>query len=164
MAHAQEIKDKVRNDFINLRLPLTTLSNKYSVSYATLQNWKRKAKANNDDWDAAKSAASIAKGGTLNEQAARDYDVLFESVYEEILTEDKLSALEKVQALATLADAKIKLVKAAGMQDPSKAKLGIALETLSEITEFIKLHHADKLAELVPVLLPFGEYINKKWG
>lgn len=164
MAHSQEIKNQVRGDFINKRLPLTTLSNKYGVSYATLQSWKRNAKRNGDDWDAAKSAASIARGGTLQEQATRDYDVLFESVYEEVLKSNDLTALEKVQALATLGDAKIKLVKAAGMQDPLKAKLGIALETLSELTEFIKLKHPDKLTELVPVLMPFGEEINKKWG
>lgn len=163
MSLPQKIKDNLRADFINKRLPLTMLANKYSVSYATAQSWKRNAKRNGDDWDAAKSATSIAKGADIAQQSVRDFETLFDNVYKEVLGAE-LSALEKVQALATLSDAKIKTVKAAGMQDPAKAKLGIALETLSELSEFIKLKHADQLAELVPILLPFGEYINKKWG
>lgn len=163
MAHSEQVKQKVRDDYINNRLPLTTIANKYGVSYATLQSWKKKAKNTNDDWDSARSAKSIAKGGSLAEQSVQDFETLFDTVYKEVLS-SQLSALEKVQALATLSDAKIKTVKAAGMQDPAKAKLGIALETLSELTEFIKSKHHDKLTELVPVLLPFGECINKKWG
>jgi hypothetical protein len=163
MAHSQETKDKLRDDFINKRLPLTTLANKYAISYATAQSWKKQAKENGDNWDGAKSASSIAKGGDIAQQSVQDFEALFDAVYQEVMSSD-LSALEKVQALATLSDAKIKTVKAAGMQDPAKAKLGIALETLSELTEFIKLKHGNQLAELVPILLPFGEHINKKWG
>lgn len=163
MAHSQKIKNKLRDDFINKRIPLTILTDKYAISYATAQSWKRNAKRNGDDWDAAKSATLIAKGADLAQQSVQDFEALFDAVYKEIM-DSELSALEKVQALATLSDAKIKTVKAAGMQDPAKAKLGIALETLSELTEFIKLKHINQLAELVPILLPFGEHINKKWG
>lgn len=77
---------------------------------------------------------------------------------------DELSAIDKVSALAALADAQIKTARAIGLRDPHKARLGTALETLSELTEFIKAKHADKLADLVAILLPFGEHINKKWG
>ena len=163
MAHSQETKQKARSAYINDRLPLTVIEAKFKVSYSTLQAWKNAAKASGDDWDAAKSAATFSKGNDLAQQSVQDFETLFNSIYAEIMG-DGLGALEKVSALATLSDAKIKTVKAAGMQDPDKARLGIALETLSALVEFIKLKHADKLADLVPILMPFGEDINKKWG
>ena len=163
MAHSNEIRQQVRDNFINARLPLTTLANKYCVSYATLQSWKRQAKASGDDWDIAKSAKSIAQGGDLLQQVQQDFDLLFTNIRKEVLS-DGLTSIEKVSAIATLADAQIKTAKALGMRDPKKARLGIALETLNELTEFIKRKHNGKLIDLVPILLPFGEQINKKWG
>lgn len=164
MAHSDKTKTNLRDDFINKRLPLTLLCEKYQVSYATAQTWKKKAAAGGDDWEAAKTAASMNRGTDIAKRSVQDFEVLFDAVYSEIMNDEGIGALEKVQALASLSDSKIKTVKAAGMQDIGKAKLGVAFNTLSELTEFIKNKHPEKLNDLIPILMPFGEYLSAKNG
>lgn len=165
MAHSAETINAVRGAFVYERLPLPEAAEKHGVSYSAAQAWKKKAKANGDDWDKARNAARMAAGGLgdITNQLLEDFAMLFQTTINDI-KEGNFNALEKAEAISRLSDSYAKTMKAAGGGNPSIAKLSIAMEVLSELAEFIKRDYPDDLERFVCILEPFGARVSEVFG
>lgn len=162
MAHSPETKHAVRQSYVYERLPLAEAGSKHGVSYATVQAWKRAAKANGDNWDKARTAGRMAAGtlSDMTQEIMEDFALLFKSTITDI-KEGDFNALVKAEAIARLADSYTKIMKAAGGGNPEIAKLSVAMQVLSELAAFIKQEYPDDLPVLIKILEPFGVRVSE---
>lgn len=165
MAHAPEVKQAVRRSYVYDRQPLETACEKNSVSYNTGRLWKRKAKEEGDDWDKARAAARMAAGGLgdLTTQVLEEFALLFQTTMDDIGS-GEYGGIEKAEAMAKLADAYTKTMKAAGGGDSKIAKLSTAMEVLEKLVAFIQQHYPQHGTALLEVLEPFGEALSRDYG
>ena len=144
MAYGTRARNEVRKNYIFKLLPLTQAAKLAGIkNIATARRWKAEALENGDDWDKLKAAASIASGGRddLIKTMINDYVVFHQSVMDSLKSPDcALTAKDKVDALASLADAFAKTMKSAGMASPElsncrlQPKSSSCWATLSETT------------------------------
>ena len=165
MAYSPEMIQKVRASYVYERLPLPVVAAKHDVSYSAAQAWKRKALADGDDWDRARSAALLAAGGLgdMTNQIIENFALLFQSTMDEI-RDGKFDALEKAKAIASLSDSYSKTMKSASGGNPKIAKLAIAMEVLSEQAKFIKEFYPDDIERFAQILEPFGARVSEVFG
>lgn len=155
----------MRGTYVYERLPLDAAAEKHCVSYNTTRAWKRKAKANGDDWDKARAASRMASGGLgdITTQMLEDFSLLFLVTVEDIKT-GELSGLQKTEALSRLSDAYNKIMKSAVRGTPEIAKLSVALEVLEELAKFIKEQYPSELKVFAAILEPFGARVSEVFG
>ncbi len=155
----------MRRGYIQDRLPLAEAARQAGVPPATARAWKRRALGAGDDWDRAREAARVAAGGlgSVTERVLADFATLFASTMAALKVAPG-DPVETAKAMATLADAYAKTVRAAGAADPKLARLSIALETLERLGQYIREHHPAAAAALLEVLEPFGSAIAAEWS
>jgi len=165
MAHKPETRNAVRSSYVHEHLPLDAACKKHDVSFNTGRTWKKRAKENGDDWDKARAANQMAKGGLgdITTQLLEDFTLLFKSTVEDITT-GEYDGLKKAEALSRLSDAYTKTMKAAAGGDPKIAKLSTALETLQLLANYIKEEHPDVLERFSLILEPFGAKVNEAFS
>lgn len=165
MAHTNQTRQAVRASFVYERLSLEAASIKQGVSYNTVRVWKKKARADGDDWDKARSASRMAQGGLgdITTQLLEDFALLFQATITEI-RDGQYDGLKKAEALSRLSDAYTKTMKAAAGGDPKIAKLSIALETLQLLARYIKEEHPHSLEQFTVILEPFGTKVNEAFS
>jgi len=165
VAHAETTRLAVRAGYVQRRLTLSEAARQAGVSDATARTWKRQSKLAGDNWDTARQAARMAEGGLggVTERVLADFSLLFASTMGD-LKRSPAGPLEVAKAMATLSDAYAKTVKAAGCADPKLATLGIALDVLKQLAEFVKRHDPDLLPRLAAQLEPFGAWLSQEWG
>lgn len=153
MAHSAEIKQAVRSSYIYERLSLSACSLKHAVSFSSVQSWKRKAKANGDDWDKARAASRLADGGLgdITQQLLEDFALLFQSTIDDIKNGD-FNGLEKAEAISRLSDSYNKTMRAASGGNPKIAKLAVALQVLEELVAFIQKEYPEDLPRFAVIL------------
>ncbi len=164
MAYSQEVKTKVRKSFIQGH-PLKAAADLNSVPYETVRAWKRNAKATGDDWDSAKAAIRISSSGVqaLTAEVIEDFVLLFQTTIEDIKNAD-IPALQKADAIARLADAYNKTIKAAGASNPELSALSIAMDVLQRQVDFIRKRFPQHVDVFMEILEPFGEELSRVFG
>lgn len=169
MAHTPETKNKVRTLYVRQRLPLTDAAAAAGVSYHTARGWKKKAEQQGDDWDRARSASRLAEGGLgdLTHEVIEQFALLFQATIEQLRSEpvegESRDPIQTAEALAKLADAYTKTVRAAGATDPKLARLSIALEVLELQGRFITERFPDDLERFTLILEQFGAYLSSEF-
>jgi len=165
VAHPPELRAAVRRSFVVERLSLEAAAEKHGVAFATVRSWKAKGKETGDDWDRARQAARMVVGGLgdLTTQVLEDFALLFQFTMEE-LQDNKIPAIVRAEAIAKLADAYTKTVKAAGGGDGKLAKLSVALEVLERFVEYLRTRYPQHAPALLEVLEPFGEELSRLYG
>lgn len=163
MAHGKEVQTAVRRSYVNERLSLSAAADKHSIPHVTARSWKKKAKADGDDWDRARTATRMAEGGIgeLTSQVIEDFALLFQSTIEDLKKDEKIDAVKKAEALSRLSDAYSKTMKAASAGSPQIARLSVAMEVLEELAAYIRKHSPDDLPRFAAILDPFGQHIAK---
>lgn len=168
MAYGTRARNEVRKNYIFKLLPLTQAAKLAGIkNIATARRWKAEALENGDDWDKLKAAASIASGGRddLIKTMINDYVVFHQSVMDSLKSPDcALTAKDKVDALASLADAFAKTMKSAGMASPELSKLSIATEVIQLLGDFVRDDFPQHAAAFIEILEPFGEELTKHYG
>jgi hypothetical protein len=136
------------------------------VHYETARAWKRKAKEDHDDWDQARQADRMAKGGLgdLTTAVLEDFFLQFKRSIDDMRTATDISPMDRAEILARLSDSYVKTVKAAGNSNSGMARLSVALEVLAALSQFIQQRYPHHTALLVEVLEPFGTELSKKYG
>lgn len=164
MAHSQETRDKLRQLYIE-GMALTTAAMSVSISYETARDWKKTAKKRGDDWDTARTAYRVSDQGIdeLNQQLVEDFTRQSVTTMRELKDSD-LSAAEKVQFQASLADAYVKFSKAFARINPSLSGLSVALDTLKVITDYLREHDPQALRALHPHIDQIGGLLGKRHG
>ena len=165
MAHPASTREAVRRAYVTDRAPLAEAARRGAVSVATARAWKRTARDAGDDWDRAREARRLAEGGlgSVTERVLSDFSVLFTSTMDSLRTAGG-EPVEVARAIAMLADAYAKTVKAAGGVDPRLARLSIALETLERLGHYLREHRPEAVPVLLGVLEPFGATLSAEWG
>ena len=166
MAHGEEKRRAVRSAYVFEQLSLEIAALKAEVPFATVRNWKREAKAEGDDWDKARSAQMLAGGG-IEEVVRQTLAVVVQQVQatvEAIQANPDMPPGEKVQALASLADAYNKLMAASRRLMPETDKLAVATDVAKRLAEFIRANFPQHQAAFAEVLGPFGEELARAYG
>lgn len=169
MAHSQKVKDKVREAYIHQRLPLAEAAALKKVSYNTARAWKRECRRHGDDWDRARTAARLVKGGISEVTSAflEEFVLLFQSTVKGLNEKGKqgdVDHVEVAEALSRLADAYTKTVKSVTASSPQLSKLTVALEVVEMLTNYIREHHPDQLRVWVDMLEPFSRKLSAELG
>lgn len=139
MAHSDDTRRAVRSAFIFEQLGLEVAALKHGVPTGTARRWIREAKAAGDDWEKARSAQLIAGGG-IEDVVRQTLAVVVQQVQatvDTIQTATDMAPGDKVQALASLADAYNKLMAASRRMMPETDKLAVAMDVLKRFGEHI---------------------------
>ncbi|OYZ76057.1 MULTISPECIES: DUF1804 family protein [unclassified Polaromonas] len=138
MAYDQTTRGKVRTKYLQ-GMSLDAAAQLCKVPYNTARNWKRQAKVGGDDWDLAKNARRMSKGG-MEEMAN---DVLgglaeqFLATIEAIKADPKMDATKRADILVKLMDGFNKAIGAASRAMPNGNRLAVAMDVLKFMTVFI---------------------------
>lgn len=163
MAYSQDDKDKVRRAYIFDKLSLDKCAEVYGISYATVQRWKKQARARGDDWDKVKSAQTLV-GGEIEDVARElltELIIIFKTTMDNVKNDD-LDAKTKVQLLASLADSYNKSISANRKLMPVTDRLAVAMTVMELLGEYIKEHKPEAMAVFVEILVPFGELLDRE--
>lgn len=166
MAYGIKQKNEVRKNYCHRLLPMTQAAKLAGVPLGTARRWKQEAEEQGCDWDKAKAVSAISSGGRddLMKTIINDYVLLHQSVMESLKTADKMTAKDKVDALASLADAFSKTMKSAGQASPQLSKLAIANDILQLLGDFVQKQFPNYVNAFIEILEPFGEEISRNYG
>lgn len=166
MAHDDTTRRAVRAAYVFEQLSLEAAALKGGVPFATARNWKRAGKKLGDDWDKARAAQMIAGGG-VEDVVRQTLGVVVQQVQatvDMIQNAPDMPPGEKVQALASLADAYNKLISASKRMMPETDKLAVATDVVKRLADFTRAKHPKHAPALLEVLEPFGEELAKAYG
>lgn len=171
MAHSAETRTRVRTAYVRQRLDLKTAAAAHGVGYGTARRWRAEAEEAGDDWDRARAAARMADGclGDLTYEVLEQFALLFQATIEELRApvaegDEPRNPIATAEALAKLADAYTKTVKAAGKVDGKMAELSVALRTLELFTAYLRERRPELLGVFADVLEPFGARLSEEFS
>lgn len=166
MAHDAERRRDARRAFVHDRLAVPTIAITLGISEATLRRWKREARIGGDDWDTARAAATVSGGGLeqLVTQVVEEYVIAHQATLEALKTNTEISPVEKAKVLAGLADAFNKTVSSAGRLSPKISELGVAMDVLKRLGDFITQRYPQHAPALLEVIEPFGDTLAEAYG
>lgn len=164
MARDAEKAREARRRYVLDRQQLPTIAIGIGVSVPTVRRWKAAAREVGDDWDAARAAATVSGEGfdALIISVVEDYVVQHQSTIEE-LKAAQLAPAEKAKVLAALADSFNKTVKAAGRMSPKISELGVAMDVLQRLGDFVHESFPQHAGAFLEILEPFGERIAAEY-
>lgn len=164
MAYSDETRAKLRALYIE-GMPLTGAAATLDVSYEAARDWKARAKARGDDWDTARAAYRVSGQGIddLNKQLVEDMARQIVVTTRELETA-QISAANKAQLLASLADTYAKFSRAFARVNPAYSMLSVALDTMKALAEYLREHDKPALAALLPHLDALGAILGKRYG
>jgi hypothetical protein len=160
MAHDPSKKIDLRNAYLS-GLTLEVAAQKVGIPLETAKKWARGAKAEGDDWNRLRSAQLIAGGG-IEEVLQRVLAVAIsqsEATLEHLRLDADISAMERVQASASLADSITKLTSATRRMMPETDAMAVRLDCLKQLMEFAARNHRDKAGALLEVVEAFGRVL-----
>jgi transposase-like protein len=162
MAYAPEKKTAVRAAYIHQRLATETISEQHGVPLTTIRKWKQAAEKAGDDWDRQRAAYSMSARGM--EEVAQvllaEHLVQHQATVKMLQDDPTIPALERVKAMASLADSFNKQISAVGKMSPSVSKKAVALDVIEALLEFVMQHYPAAAPALSEVLAPFSEYLD----
>lgn len=166
MAYAANTRTSARAAYVYERKNIKVIAQKLRLNYSTVQNWKNKAKAEGDDWDRARAAASMAGEGAqaIAIRFMEDFMLLQQAAVEDVKRATKMAPQEKVEALSRLADAYNKTMSAVKKSSPQLSELSIAIEVLESLTRFVNAKFPQHARAVLELLEPFGQELAKKYG
>ncbi|MGC8341836.1 DUF1804 family protein [Pantoea stewartii] len=166
MAHPQEIRDKLRRAYIFGQMSLELASAQSGVAFATARRWKKEAQDAGDDWDKLRAAHVMAGGGLedIGRAVLISLVTQYQTTLELLTTDASMKPKERVELLASLADAFNKATAASRKILPETSQLAVALDVLQRLSTFVAESHPKHLAAFVEILEPFGSEIEKHYS
>ena len=155
MAHDPEKKSKARSLYVFKNCTFDDIEAIIAVPAKTISRWKKEAKKKGDDWDKARHVASLSEQNveSVNRQVYANWLTRFKEVQTSILEDENMGTMDRVGALASLADSFNKMVAALRKIEPEVNLASTALKVLEIIADY--LNSADE--ELAH---KFGEHID----
>lgn len=169
MAHPKETREAIRRAYIFDQMALELAALKCNVPTATARRWKRDAEDAGDDWDKLRAAQTLA-GGSMEELARQmlaGFLLQYQSAMEALNANDQenpLSAIKRVEMLASLADSYNKTVAASKRVLPETSELATAMSVVQMLATFIRDKYPKHAQAFVEVLEPFGQELAKAYG
>lgn len=166
MAYSAEIREQARTYYCRNAVTCQQAAAYIKVSVPTFMSWKKKAKADGDDWDLHRQAKRLASGGMgdLTTEVLEDFSVQFKHVMESLRNDKELPAVERAETLAKLSDAYVKTINAASKSHAGLNHLAAALEVLEDLATFVQTTYPHFAESFLEILEPFGAELSKKHG
>jgi len=166
MAHPKEVRDKVRRAYVFDRLSLEVAALSAGVAYATARRWKADALESGDDWDKAQAAHLLAGGGIegVARQVLAGLVTQYQATMDELTANAEIRPADKVQMLASLADAYNKTVSASKRILPETSELATAMGVVQRLANFIRERFPQHAASFAEILEPFGDELATAYG
>lgn len=162
MAHSKSTQNEARQLYIDGGLSLEKISERLKVSVTTLSAWKTKSKAVGDDWEKLRAVNASGRTESIARNILISLMTAFGNALEIIDKDVEMDPLEKVNALANLSEGFARSVNANKKLMPEVSKLEVALDVVSELTQFVGDKTPDLLKDFADVLEPFSEQLEKK--
>ncbi|MBF0371742.1 MAG: DUF1804 family protein [Magnetococcales bacterium] len=164
MAHPASSKILARNLYIRGK-SWSYIATETGVSESTLQGWRKKAKAEGDDWLSERTSRHLAGSGrdALIQTILQDYLEAHAATLTDVKGSD-MDPAKKVDALSRLADALTKTLSSLEKSSPKLSKLAVAKEVLEKLVKYISTHHPQAAPVLLEALEPFGERLARDYG
>ena len=160
MAHDPSLKVSLRAAYLN-GLSLEAASVRTQIPFETARKWKRDARDAGDDWDKFRAASLLTEGGL--EDVLRSALALAiaqtKSTLEMLQNDQELTALQKVQANASLGDSLNKLGSLIRRLMPETDALAVKLQALRDFAAFVAAKFPGSLAALAEPLEAFGREV-----
>lgn len=165
MAYDDSVKRKVRAKYVQ-GLTLDAAAQTQDVPYNTARNWKRRAADEGDDWDVARNAKRMTKGGIedLTGQILFDLSEQFEATIKAMREAKDLKPQAKADILLKLSDGYVKTMAAAGRGNPKLNRLAVAMDVLKELTGFIADKHPKLRGQFLDVAEAFGPVLAARFS
>lgn len=162
MSAKEDLKRKVRSDYVYRRMMQSTIAAAYSVSEATVGRWKKAAKDAGDDWDKARTAHVIAGEGmeAVVSSVLEDFMIQAQATLDEI-KDGVHTTKEKVEMLVSLADAMTKVTASAKRLAPKISELGVAQDVMAKLLDFVKENFPQHAQVILEIIEPFGERLTE---
>lgn len=166
MAYSKETRAKARSLYVHSRYSIPTIAVTLDISSGTVARWKTDARGQGDDWDIARSAATMAGEGfdKLVSEVVENFTVMFQATMEQIQQSETMEPADKAKMMAALADSFNKMVNAAGRASPALSRLGIATEVLQRLAEFVREEFPAHREAFLDILEPFGLELAKAYA
>lgn len=165
MAHPPETRAALRAAYLS-GLDLEAAADKAGVPLPTARRWKADARDGGDDWDKFRRVSLIVAGGEIEQAMGRVLaaTLLRAEATLERLNEAEIDPLEATRAVASLMDS-INKGHAVGQRlMPQTDKLGVAMDVLKRLGEFIAKRKPALAGEFVEQLEAFGDEIARAYG
>ncbi|BFN00336.1 DUF1804 family protein [Moraxella osloensis] len=164
MAHDKDKKQTVRKMYVFDGISLTTCAVMAEISYSTVQRWKNDAKKAGDDWDAVRAAHTLAGGDLedISRQIMTEFVIAYKAQMEKLNFDETLTAKQRVEMLASLADSYVKTVAANKKTMPQTSKLAVAFEVLDKFKDYVMQNAPEIAPKFAEMLVPFGEQMEKE--
>ena len=165
MAYDDSVKRKVRAKFVQ-GLTLAAAAQTQGVPFPTARNWKRKAADEGDDWDVARNAKRMTKGGVEDLTGSILFDLAeqFEATIKAMREATDLKPQAKADMLLKLSDGYVKTMAAAGRGNPKLNRLAVAMDVVKELAAFIAQHHPKQRAVFLDIAEAFGPQLVQRFG
>lgn len=166
MAHGEDIRRKVRADFVFNQLGLEVAAVKHGIPPATAKRWKRDAKELGDDWDKARGAQMIAGGGIEDvvRQTLAIVVTQVQATMQQLQDAPDMPPADKVKMLASLSDSYSKMMSVMTRLMPETDKLAVATDVLKRLAEYMRNNAPDQVANYAELLGPFAEELAMAYG
>ncbi len=166
MAHPQERRLQLRGLYVFKQLPMEAACAAMQLPKTTGNRWKRDAAEQGDDWDFARSAVALGDDNfkQLSQRLLQDYLVVHQSVIDQLKTNDKLTAEQRVTMLASLSDSFNKSIAAFRKIAPEINSYAIALDVVQRLTTFAQGRYPQHVPAILEMLEPFGAELAKAYG
>lgn len=166
MAHPNERRTELRGLFVYRRLSIDAAAKVMEISKSTAVRWKADARANGDDWDAARSANSLGDENfkQLSMQLLEDYLVQHQATMEALRADKGMEPARRAAVLASAADSFNKTMASFKRLSPEISKHAIALDTLQRFAGFTQQRYPQHVGALLEMLEPFGEELARAFA
>lgn len=166
MAHPPEKRSALRAAYIG-GLDLENAAVQAGVPHATARRWKADARAEGDDWDKFRRVSLIVAGGEIEQAMGRVLAATLlraEATLEHLSNSTDLDPLDATRAIASLMDSINKGHAVGAKLMPQTDRLGIALDVLRRLSEFVSDRKPALAGEFVELLEAFGDEIARAYG
>ncbi|XHS78509.1 DUF1804 family protein [Burkholderiaceae bacterium UC74_6] len=166
MTHPTERRRQLRGLYVFKRLAMDAACKSMGIAKSTGVRWKNEARAEGDDWDTARAATAMGEEsfGQLSRQLLEDYLTQHQAMLDALKKDDKLTAMQRADILASASDSFNKTMASFKRLSPELNKQAIALDVLQRLAAFSQQRYPKHVPALLEMLEPFGEELAKAFG
>jgi transposase-like protein len=166
MAHDIDKRRQARKAYVHERQTLPMVALTLHISESTLRRWKQDSRKSGDNWDRARTANLIAGEGVeaMGAQVLEEFVIQHQAAIAALKADEDMPAILRAKTLASLADSFIKTVNASKKAHPKISELAVAMQVLTDFSEFINVEFPQHAEMFLQVLEPFGERLAEKYG
>lgn len=166
MAYPQETREKLRRAYIFGQMSMEIAAAQSGIPFVTARRWKKDAQDAGDDWDKLRAAHVLAGNGLedVGRAVLTSLVTQYQTTLEMLTVDAALQPKERVELLASLADAFNKATSASKKILSETSQLATALDVIQRLSVFIADNHPQHLAAFVEILEPFGDEVEKNYS